>query len=187
MVKPIIQIGDKRLSEQSTPITSSELSSKRIRTLIQDLKDTASVPGLNSVGLSAVQLGILEQVFVCRRIDLIGEPDQAPFLVVINPEVIILDSTPQVMWEGCLSIGQGRAQLFAPVARPRAIELHYLDEQGSSQTLQATDYFGHIVQHEVDHLHGKLFLRYVLNPANIWRSDKLDSYIEKHGDYPPLV
>lgn len=187
MRREIIQIGDKRLLEKSREITKEEIISHAHDQLIADMIETASEKGLNSVGLSAVQLGFPLQIFICRRIDLESDPDRADWEVVINPKLHVVDKSEDIMWEGCLSIGTGAAQLFAPVKRPSKVKLIYLNQKGVEQELVAAGYFAHVLQHEYDHLHGKLFLSYVANPANIWRSDKLDKYIEQHGEYPVIV
>lgn len=187
MKRAIIQIGDKRLLQQSKLVDPADLIAGKHDALIADMLETGSEEGLNSVGLSAVQIGSLLQIFISRRIDKEPDPDKAEWEVVINPTVTVLDSSKDIMWEGCLSIGTGPGQLFAPVVRPNHVRLDYINRTGEKQSLIAQGYFAHVVQHEVDHLNGKLFLSYVKNPANIWRSDKLDKYIQKRGEYPAIV
>jgi peptide deformylase len=181
MVKDILQIGDKRLLAASKPV---DAASKATKKLIRDLLDTAGQAGLNSVGLSAVQIGRLDRVFVCRRLDLDDDPERAEWNVFINPEVTVVDEKASEMWEGCLSIGTGKNQLFAPVQRPRGIKLDFQNEKGELQSITVYDYMSHVIQHEIDHLNGVLFLSRVGKTEVIWRSEELDKYLDKHGEYP---
>lgn len=186
MVLDILQIGDKRLNEKSVTIKKSEIKSKEIQKLIDDMQDTLNVDPDSSAGLSAVQVGVLKTVFIFRRIDLEEEGDAPIWEVAINPELKILSKKLNVDWEGCLSIGVGDNRIFGPVARASKVEMTYLDREGEKHTLKADDYLAHILQHEDDHLNGLLFIKYVHNPRNLWKGGELEEYIEKTGEYPAI-
>lgn len=180
MVKDIIQIGDKMLSQVSAPVDVKDLQSNKIKSLITDLLHTCKFHDQDTAGLSAVQIGVPLKIYVARRIDI----DESVWEVFINSELTILDQESGVMWEGCMSIGEGPDRLFAPVARANKVKVNYIKPDGTPAKLIATDYMAHIVQHEQDHLDGKLFLQYVDDPKKIWRNKDLDEYIEKYGRYP---
>ncbi len=188
MIKEIIQIGDPRLNQISKPVTEAEIASRENQELIQDLLDTCNANAESSAGLSAVQLGILKRIYVVRRVDKEEGEEKQPIEwdVMINPEVTLLDKLESVMWEGCMSVGTDANRLFAPVARHDNVKVEYLDQKAKPQSLSANGYLAHIIQHEQDHLEGKLFLRYVANPRNIWKGEELDKYVQAHQAYPPV-
>jgi peptide deformylase len=187
MVKEIIQIGNPLLGKVSEVVTADELNSKSFKELLKDLRDTVSQKGLNSVGLSAVQIGVLKRVFISRRVDLSKNPESGPWEVFINPKLSAVGVEQSTMWEGCLSIGTGKSQLFGPVTRAAKVKVDYIDMHGATKSVTADDYMAHVLQHELDHLNGVLFLKHIQNPKNIWRSDALDKYLTKYGDYPELA
>lgn len=186
MVRDIIQIGDPILLEVSKKVTKKDLLSRETQVLIDDMLDTCNAEKEGSAGLSAVQIGVLKRIYIARRMDLQdGDDDRNPIWeVMVNPVVEVLDDTGSRMWEGCLSIGKGDERLFAPVSRPKKIRVTYWDREGKEKSFEASEYMSHVVQHEQDHLDGKLFLNYVKNPKNIWKSIDLDKYINTYGEYP---
>lgn len=182
MVKDIIQIGNPLLTKPSAPVAASEISSEKIQNLIKDMLDTCKHHDQDTAGLSAVQIGEPLRIYVARRIDV----NEDIWEVFINPQLEILDSAEGIMWEGCMSIGEGENRLFAPVARANKVKVTYTEPDGTKAELIATDYMAHIVQHEQDHLDGKLFLQYVDDPKKIWKNKDLDEYLEKYGKYPSV-
>lgn len=105
---------------------------------------------------------------------------------LLNPKITkVIGSQESLRWEACLSIGVGKSQLWAPVWRPEKIEVSYQTPSGEHRKLQADGFFARLLQHEIDHLNGILFLSRVNNPeANIWRNEALDEYLETHPSYP---
>lgn len=184
LVQPIIQIGDKRLLTKSKEISIDEIDSKENQELYQDLFDTAKQKGLNSVGLSAVQIGVLKRVFVAKINLKDKKKSRAEWHLFINPTVTYNSTDTSTMWEGCLSVGTGKKQLFGPVSRPNEITLEYFDSEGKRKSLTTHAYGSHLIQHEMDHLNGVLFLTYINDPRNIWQSGELDKYLSKYGEYP---
>lgn len=185
MVKEIIQLGNPLLTQVSKPVKIDDIPSRETQELIRDLLDTLNSDPESSAGLSAVQIGVLKRVYIIRRIDIEAE-GKPLWQEIINPELSVASKHKKVDWEGCLSIGTGDKRLFAPVARYNKVKLKYYDKNGNKHQLQASGYLAHIIQHEQDHLDGKLFLRYVENPENIWLGGELEKYIAKHGDYPQI-
>lgn len=187
MVQKIIQIGDPRLNQVSQEIKTEEIGSKEVQSLIKDLLDTCKAHKREAAGLSAVQLGILKRVCVVVRYDKRKNRKAAKeFAVLINPRVEILDEIKSTEWEGCMSINTGGNKLYGPVKRARSVKVEYLNEKGEQKELVANRFFAHLIQHEVDHMDGILFLSYISDPKNIWREDDFVEYIDTYNSYPPV-
>lgn len=186
VVKRIIQIGDKKLTEVSKEIPLKEINSNENLTLYQDLIDTCNNEKEGTAGLSAVQLGILKRVYVVRRVDMETEEDSdVLWTIMVNPEVTVVGDSQSTIWEGCMSVGEGKKRLFGPVTRPDKVKVKYFDQNGKQHTEEFTGYMSHIIQHEQDHLDGILFLKHVKSVDKLWTSEKLDRYLDTHDHFPP--
>ncbi len=143
----ILQFPDSRLRTVAKPVTKVD---DRIRQLVDDMFETMyAAPG---VGLAATQVNVHEQVVV---IDV--SEDQSQPLVFINPRITVLDETLFDYEEGCLSI----PGFYEAVTRPRHIRVTALDRDGQEFTLEPEGLLAVCVQHENDHLLGKLFVDYI--------------------------
>jgi peptide deformylase len=121
----------------------------RVRVLMDDMLETMYMaPG---VGLSAVQAGVPERIIV---IDVAKDPDPPAPVRLINPEIIWEADDIALAEEGCLSLPEH----YADVERPAAVEVRYLDENGETQTVKADGLLSTVLQHEMDHLDGILFV-----------------------------
>lgn len=197
MVKPIVQIGAPVLNQKTEKV--AKIDTPEIKGLIADLLDTCIEHAKNSAGLSAPQINVPLRVCVCRRIDLeeISEKEDKQskkkvaqsdlWEVMINPEITSTSQNESTYWEGCLSIGTGENILYGPVPRPAIITVSYTTPSGETKELTGKGFPSHVIQHEIDHLEGILFLKYVSNPANIWRGKDLDAYLAKNNDFPPIL
>lgn len=106
------------------------------------------------IGLSANQVGLLERIIV---MDLSEERDGTKAIFMANPEIVWRASEEFTYNEGCLSIpGQ-----YAEVTRPRSIRVKYLDRMGEEREMEAEELLSQCIQHEIDHLDGKLFFDYI--------------------------
>ena len=145
-VLPIITAPDRRLKVKSTPV---EAVDDDVRKLLGDMLETMhAAPG---IGLSAVQVGVpkcLITVDVSR-----DDEDNAP-LFLANPKIIEYSNEILTFSEGCLSL----PDQFADLPRPEAIILDYLDYDGAQQQIQADGLLSRCIQHEMDHLLGRLFV-----------------------------
>lgn len=145
----ILQFPDSRLRTVAKPVAQVD---DRIRQLIDDMFETMyAAPG---VGLAASQVDVHEQVVV---IDV--SEDQSQPMVFINPEITVLDETLFDYEEGCLSI----PGFYEAVTRPRHIRVTALDRNGEEFTLEPEGLLAVCIQHERDHLLGKLFVDYISN------------------------
>jgi peptide deformylase len=142
---PLVYYPDKRLMTPSPPVNFAEIGSARFQTLIDDMFTT--MYAARGVGLAAPQIGINEQLAV---VDVGG--NTAP-LCLINP-VIIASHGKEKMHEGCLSLPGA----YEHVERASKVTVKAYDRMGIPFELTASDLLGECIQHEVDHLLGKLFI-----------------------------
>jgi len=147
MIRKIVRSDDPKLREKSKPVKKVD---KKIKALIDDLKDTIRAQhDPEGVGLAASQIGKNVQVFVIKP--------SHEIKTIINPKVLSTDKEkikkPTAM-EGCLSI----PHYYSPLPRAKSIKIEYLDEDGKKQIEEFRDFPAQIVQHEIDHLNGKLFI-----------------------------
>jgi len=142
----VIHYPDERLRTVAEPVSSV---TAEIRTLVADMLETMyAAPG---IGLAATQVDVHQQVIV---IDL--SEDKSDPLVFINPEII--QSEGQVkMEEGCLSV----PSIYENVVRYQSIRVRALDRDGKQFELDAKELLAVCIQHEIDHLQGKLFVDYL--------------------------
>jgi peptide deformylase len=143
----ILEFPDPRLRTVAKPVSEVD---DRIRSLIDDMFETMyAAPG---IGLAASQINVHEQVVV---ID-ISEDNSEP-LVFINPQITILDQEIFQYDEGCLSV----PGYYETVERPQHIKVTALDRNGESFTMSPEGLLAVCIQHENDHLLGKLFVDYI--------------------------
>ncbi len=145
-VLPIITAPDRRLKVKSTPV---EAVDDDVRKLLGDMLETMhAAPG---IGLSAVQVGVPKCLIT---VDISGDDEDNAPLFLANPEIIEYSNEIQTFSEGCLSL----PDQFADLPRPEAIVLDYLDYDGAQQQIQADGLLSRCIQHEMDHLLGRLFV-----------------------------
>ncbi len=189
MVRKILQIGDPVLETKAKDLDINLLKEKKIQKLIDDLIDTAFSEADRSAGISAPQIGESLRIFIARRFDLQKNDDDKNIVweVIINPEILSISDEESVFWEGCLSVGIGEKALFAPVKRRNKVKIKFFNREGEQKEFDGKDFMAHIVQHEMDHLNGILFLSHVKNPEDIWTSKELDDYIQQYDEYPQMA
>ena len=195
-MKTILQVGSPILEKKS-----KKVEIKNIAVYMDIINDLLAVckgnPG-STAGISAPQISENVEILIARRIDIEDKyekekkkiPQDAQkniWEIIINPVILTKSSDKTIFWEGCLSVGKGEDRLFGPVERPSKIEFEYYSPHGDKRTLKATGYFAHVVQHEIDHLNGILFIAHVKNPVNLWKSKDLDTYLNQHGEFPEIL
>jgi peptide deformylase len=148
MIRDILIHPDPRLKKPCEPIAevTAELSQ-----LASDMLETMyDAPG---VGLAAPQVGVLKRLLV---MDCIKEGPPEP-MVLINPQVVWASEDLSSYEEGCLSI----PEQYAEVKRPAQVKVRWMDLTGAEQERQFEGLWATCVQHEIDHLDGKLFIDYL--------------------------
>ncbi len=147
---PILLHPDPRLKKVAKPVVEV---SKELRALADDMLQTMyAAPG---IGLAAPQVGVLKRMFV---MDCIKEEDAKPQpTVLFNPEITWVSEDMNTYEEGCLSI----PEQFGDVERPAQARVRWMDVDGNGQEEQFDGLWATCVQHEIDHLDGKLFIDYL--------------------------
>ena len=145
-IKDIITVPSEILKKKSEPI---EKVGKNEKKLIKDLFDTMYAS--KGIGLAAVQVGILKRILV---IDVSTKDEQKKPISLINPTIKRLSDDTSVYEEGCLSI----PETFIEIERPKICEIEYIDLDGNKKELKCDGLMSTCVQHEINHLDGKLII-----------------------------
>ncbi|MEO0937884.1 MAG: peptide deformylase [Pseudomonadota bacterium] len=150
MKRPILLHPDPRLKKTAAPVADL---SDALRALAKDMLETMyDAPG---IGLAAPQVGEGTRLIV---MDCVKNENAAPRpLIMFNPEIIAASEETNVYEEGCLSL----PEQFADVTRPATVQVRWIDETGNEQTEEMDGLWATCVQHEIDHLDGKLFIDYL--------------------------
>ncbi len=147
---PIITLPDPLLRKASAPV--ERVDAELLRLADNMLETMYGAPG---VGLAAVQVGVLRRLVVLDVAD--EEKDGKQPLVLINPEIISLGSETRIHEEGCLSI----PDYHVDIERPSTLTLRYTNRSGKRTELDADGLLATAVQHELDHLDGKLIIDFL--------------------------
>jgi len=143
----ILEFPDPRLRQVAKPVAGV---TDELRQLVDDMFETMyAAPG---VGLAATQVNVHQRIVV-----LDVSEDQSEPLVFINPEIEVLDEEIHQYDEGCLSV----PGFYETVERPRKVRVKALDREGEAFAIEAEGLLAVCIQHEVDHLDGKLFVDYI--------------------------
>ena len=153
MIREIITYPNKILKQKSQDV---EVFDEKIHTLLDDMYDTMRAK--NGVGLAAIQIGVDQRALIIN-IPLEGIPegeDEQPkenTLEMINPVILEKDGTEKFQ-EGCLSV----PGIYEDVTRAKHVKIEYYDRNGEKQLIEDDGFLAIAMQHEMDHLDGKLFI-----------------------------
>jgi peptide deformylase len=159
----IAQIGEQVLRAPANELSRQDILSPKTQELIEHMRDTMrNAPG---VGLAAPQVGVPLQLAVIEDREEYQKkftPTQLserqrqpiPFHVIVNPRIVSADNTGLEFFEGCLSV----AGYSAIVPRARAVTVEYLNEHAENKRVEAVGWYARIMQHEIDHLAGVLYV-----------------------------
>jgi peptide deformylase len=159
----IVQAGDPVLRQEARPLTADEIASPEIQSLIAHMRDTMrDAPG---VGLAAPQIGMSLQLAVIEdreeylrdiAAEQLAERERKPvgFHAIINPKIAETPDTTVEFFEGCLSL----TGFSALVPRARSVRVECLDENSQPRVIEASGWYARILQHEIDHLRGNLYI-----------------------------
>lgn len=156
-------LGDPILREETTPV--AEITDA-LRTLARNMLDTMHLA--NGIGLAAPQVGRRERMTV---VDVDGRQ-----LVLVNPEILETAGSGKAE-EGCLSI----PEVYGDVARPARVRVRALDLDGAAFEVEADGLLARCLQHEIDHLHGRLFIDYL---SVLKRRSALAKWAKEKDKYP---
>ena len=146
-ILPILCYPDPRLHKIAQPVAVVD---ERVRAIVDDM--FATMYDASGIGLAATQVDVHERIVV---IDVSEERDQP--LVLINPEIVWASAEKHVNDEGCLSV----PGIYDGVERFDAVHVRALDGQGQSRVIEAEGLLAVCIQHEMDHLMGKVFVEYL--------------------------
>lgn len=146
---PIVKLPDPILRQTSAPV---ERVDDALRRLIGDMFETMyKAPG---VGLAAIQVGVPLRLLVLD----VADKEQAPEpIAMLNPEILVLGDTLRLHEEGCLSIPDTHVE----IERPGSLKVRFLDRDGQLQEITAEGLLATAIQHEIDHLNGKLIIDFL--------------------------
>jgi peptide deformylase len=148
-LRDIIKIPDKRLRLVSDPV---KIVDAEVRALVADMFETMyEAPG---VGLAAIQVGVAKRIVTADTAKKDDPPQPQAF---INPEVIWTSDEKAAYEEGCLSI----PEYYEQVERPAQVKVRYTDIDGKAHEVEADGLLATVLQHEIDHLNGVLFIDHI--------------------------
>ena len=171
----IAKLGNPVLRKIAAPIDLREIRTYDIQQLIDNLFETMlAEPG---IGLAAPQVSRSIQLVVmaCE-----GE-EGFPQTVLINPKIVFYGPQQVENWEGCLSVDGLRGK----VTRPSVVRVQALDRQGKSIDFEATGLYGVCIQHEMDHLIGKVFLDRMTDMSTLTQLPEFSKYWQE--DASPVI
>lgn len=147
--RPIIKLPDPILRTQSSAV---EQVDDDMRRLIDDMLETMyEAPG---IGLAAIQVAVPKRLLV---LDVTDKDEERNPIAMINPEILRLGDESRVYEEGCLSI----PDVLVDIERPSTVTVRYIDREGKQQELNADGLLATAIQHEMDHLDGKLIIDFL--------------------------
>jgi peptide deformylase len=159
----IVSVGEPVLRKTARSLTQEEIVSVSVQDLIEYMRDTVrDAPG---VGLAAPQVGESLQLAVIEdKVEYhktLSEAElrerkrsEVPFHVIVNPVLELLTESDAIFFEGCLSL----PGFTALVPRATAVRVHCLDHRGKPRVIEAAGWYARILQHEIDHLQGALYI-----------------------------
>jgi peptide deformylase len=161
-------LGSPVLRKETTPVTVVD---DTLLQLIDDMFET--MYAAHGIGLAAPQVGRTERLTVV-------DVDREHQLVLINPEIVERSAASARAEEGCLSI----PEVFAEVERPDRVVVRALDREGQPFQIEATELLARCLQHEIDHLHGRLFIDYL---SALKKRTAMAEWKEEQRRYPQLI
>ncbi len=179
----VIEVEKKKLKKP--PLTIHQMGdrvlrqpAKRVAKIDNELRDLArkmlqTMYSEDGIGLAAPQVGVNKQLLV---VDADPEDESAPPLVLVNPKIVSYSDELAAGQEGCLSI----PGVYLDVIRPAAIEVSFKDENGRPRKMKVDDLVARVIQHEMDHLNGVLFVDRVENTIALNQELQKNGFAIKH-------
>src|SRR5581483_654050 len=147
-VRPIVRFPDSRLRQTSAEVKAVD---DEVRKLVADMAD--SMYAANGAGLAAIQIGAPLRIFIVDG-QVAGGSEQDPPKVFINPEIVEISKESQTGDEGCLSF----PNIFVPVKRVMRARVRAMDLEGNTFEAEGEELYARAMQHETDHLNGRLLI-----------------------------
>jgi peptide deformylase len=171
----VAKLGDPVLRQKAALVDLEDLKSQdnEMQALIDDMIETMHEEG--GVGLAAPQIfqSLRLVVIECSLNERYSEAPNIPLTILINPSITYYGQDTVTGWEGCLSL----KDLRGLVPRSSNIVVQYFDRKGVSVTVNAEGFFAVVLQHEIDHLDGKVFLDRMTDLSQLAYVDEFEKYI----------
>ena len=150
-IRKVLKMGDPVLLQMAEPIT--KFDSPELHELLNDMRET--MEAMNGAGIAAPQIGVSKQmvIFGFERNARYPDAEAVPYTVLINPKLEFIGDEMEDGWEGCLSVPGMRGV----VPRYKLLRYRGVDEKGQPIDRSVSDFHARVVQHECDHLIGKLY------------------------------
>jgi len=165
-VLSIAKVGNPILRRIANPVDPDSIGSRRFQEFLDYMFET--MVHYEGIGLAAPQVAQSEQVVVMEC----EGTDGIPKTVLINPKIVFYGPTQSEMWEGCLSIDNMRGK----VIRPSMVRVQAYDRKGVLQDIEANGLYAVCIQHEMDHLLGKLFIDRMTDMSTLTQLEEFDAY-----------
>jgi peptide deformylase len=174
MIQPICRMGNPVLREQAQEISQATIKSDHFAQILQDLLD--SMKHYGGIGIAAPQIGVSLKVALIelKELNRYGEKVNLPLTTFINPKIQYLTQETQGFWEGCLSV----PGLRGFVERPKKVMVSFLDETGEEREIIAEGFLATVLQHELDHLEGTLYIDRIKDPKLLSFQEEYDAFIQ---------
>lgn len=173
----VAQLGNPVLRVKAEPVPHDLIHSEEVQLLIDDMIDT--MREYNGAGLAAPQVHESVQIIVLEAENnprYKDDPD-VPLTIVINPKIVSFSEAMEEGWEGCLSLND----LWGKVNRALKIAVTGFDREGDPLKIEAEGFFARALQHEIDHLHGKVFIDRMTDLASLSFGKEYQRY-SRHDD-----
>lgn len=166
---PIAKLGNPVLRQIAAPVEPSDIAGRAFQQLIDDMFET--MHDAEGIGLAAPQVSSSQQLLVMACEGEHGFPET----VLINPTILYYGPHQVENWEGCLSVDDLRGK----VIRPSMVRVQALDRHGARLDMEATGLFAVCIQHEMDHLIGKVFLDRMTDLATLTQLEEFERFWQK--------
>ncbi|MCO5143189.1 MAG: peptide deformylase [Oligoflexia bacterium] len=178
-IREIIRMGHPTLREKAALVDPKTIKTKDFQSLIDDMVET--MHDAEGIGLAAPQIDESIQLAIIefdQENDRYKIENGQSLVVFINPEIHILGEDSASYWEGCLSVPGLRGK----VSRPQHIRVDYLDRDGNAQSIEAKGFLATVIQHELDHLNGTLYIDKLTSPQDLAYVEEFSQFIAKVDD-----
>lgn len=168
-ILPIAKLGNPVLRKPAEPVSVEELRGKEFQQFIDDV--LATMYQAEGIGLAAPQVARSQQLVVMACPEHNGFPET----VLVNPKIVFYGSRMSENWEGCLSVEGLRGK----VTRPAQVRVHACDRKGAALDFEASGLYAVCIQHEMDHLIGKVFLDRMTDLASLTHLEEFQQFWQK--------
>ena len=167
---PIRQLGDPVLRMQSREVSADEVTSLEIQNIVEDM--IVSLQAARGVGLAAPQIGVSQRIIIIQIPAMVrvgyGTIPETPLTVLINPEIVEASAETRFAHEACLSIQTPDGGIYeGAVERPDRVKVKAYDRFGKEIIVDGDNLLGRVLQHEIDHLDGRLFPDLIRDVRNL--------------------